>query len=505
MVIIFINQSAKSALLLISSSNILIAKKHEFHQYLGIFLSTDGLFKAITEKQFLYLVSMVLQPIVNYNLIRRNLKLKANLSRDFPNKALYYLKLYGLRTFVQSLSENLMANFINFTNADGILDLMNCFLTSITCTLVLCNVSLSKDLFDVFYAKTGASILNMLNLDIYSKVVCSFKRYNVIFVGQLLDHYGFLAEFIANRCPPIAGTLVFYPGHSNCSFDFNFICQYLLISIEVYTDGSVKDIGLIGTCSGTAAYFPAVNIGVSVRVHGLLLLILAELHTIALALDYVPVSCTRKVKSYFDVVENKHVNFYISATIFSHFFLPLKVPCYFLNMERRPVSGNVHYFVRCLFDSVSFVGWESRCVDNIMNMCLDSSFNMQNLLWFYVCIIGTALILFHKDSASMFACNQEEEIGDLVDTSANSGVVVHSLYKAEVSDHLYTMLAKNFVLRSWVTEALCILGSGSSSDMIVRLVYGLAEHYRTTIWLPTVKLRFFYKKLGLLPHDGVTV
>ncbi|KAG9304056.1 hypothetical protein G9A89_005966 [Geosiphon pyriformis] len=81
-----INQDVKIASLSISGLSISIAKKGEAHYYLGIFLSTEGLLKlsvakvhsdvcffanvvlrkTITDKQFLYLVLAVLQPIVNY-------------------------------------------------------------------------------------------------------------------------------------------------------------------------------------------------------------------------------------------------------------------------------------------------------------------------------------------------------------------------------------------------------------------------------------------------------
>ncbi|KAG9307587.1 hypothetical protein G9A89_023152 [Geosiphon pyriformis] len=83
-----INQDVKVALLSICSQPISIAKKRKAHQYLGIFLSTERLSKssvvkthvdvhffinvvfrkAITDKQFSYLVSAVLQPIVSYRI-----------------------------------------------------------------------------------------------------------------------------------------------------------------------------------------------------------------------------------------------------------------------------------------------------------------------------------------------------------------------------------------------------------------------------------------------------
>ncbi|KAG9307412.1 hypothetical protein G9A89_017241 [Geosiphon pyriformis] len=85
MVAILINQGVKVASLSICGQPILIAKKGKTYYYLGIFLSTKELFKlsvakahvnvcffvnvvlrkAVTNKQFSYLVSAVLQPILN--------------------------------------------------------------------------------------------------------------------------------------------------------------------------------------------------------------------------------------------------------------------------------------------------------------------------------------------------------------------------------------------------------------------------------------------------------
>ncbi|KAG9296079.1 hypothetical protein G9A89_011931 [Geosiphon pyriformis] len=83
---ISINCQVANLSLLISGMPISVAKKGELHQYLGIFLSTESLFKsslakaysnikffanlvlkkAISDKQFSYLMSLVLHSIVNY-------------------------------------------------------------------------------------------------------------------------------------------------------------------------------------------------------------------------------------------------------------------------------------------------------------------------------------------------------------------------------------------------------------------------------------------------------
>ncbi|KAG9284989.1 hypothetical protein G9A89_009799 [Geosiphon pyriformis] len=134
--------------LFISGSPISIAKKGESHQYLGIFLSSDGLSKpslakahsdvrffsnlvlkkVVSDKQFLYLVLAVLHPIVSYRmqfsfipvsvcnkwdaLIHKGLKLKSGLPLDFPSDMIHHPFFYGL---------NKIASLISFTNFCGVL------------------------------------------------------------------------------------------------------------------------------------------------------------------------------------------------------------------------------------------------------------------------------------------------------------------------------------------------------------------------------------------------
>ncbi|KAG9304334.1 hypothetical protein G9A89_019896 [Geosiphon pyriformis] len=155
MVAISINMRVKNLRLFISGAAILIAKRKEPHRYLGIFLSTDGLSipsfakthsdvrfftnlilkKVISDKQFLYLVSVVLQPIISYRtqfsyvsacvcekwdgLLRKELKIKTSLPKDFPNKALYHPEMYGLKSFSQLQAENLLASMVGFANSGG--------------------------------------------------------------------------------------------------------------------------------------------------------------------------------------------------------------------------------------------------------------------------------------------------------------------------------------------------------------------------------------------------
>ncbi|KAG9294174.1 hypothetical protein G9A89_021533 [Geosiphon pyriformis] len=64
--------------------------------------------KAVSNKQFLYLVSAVLHPIITYRIqfsfgtmICKGLKSKSGLLLNFLNDAVYHSSLYGLKFFEQ--------------------------------------------------------------------------------------------------------------------------------------------------------------------------------------------------------------------------------------------------------------------------------------------------------------------------------------------------------------------------------------------------------------------
>ncbi|KAG9288720.1 hypothetical protein G9A89_004339 [Geosiphon pyriformis] len=164
-------------------------------------------------------------------MLRKKLKLKANLPKDFPNEALYYPELYGLKTFEQLLTENLLAGLISFKKLDpkGLVSIWFVFLVE-------------------FINKGG-----LLN-------------------DVLLAPHSILADSFCN---------------------FGYVDKHLLNSelgsITVYMNSSIKNLGLLGVCSGTATYFPDVNANIGIKVHGLLLSILVELQAIVFALECVSV------------------------------------------------------------------------------------------------------------------------------------------------------------------------------------------------------------------------
>ncbi|KAG9290644.1 hypothetical protein G9A89_011607 [Geosiphon pyriformis] len=136
------------------------------------------------------------------------------------------------------------------------ISILNCFLAGATHTLTLCNTSLNGVLLNVFKAKSGVPILNVLSVNGYLDVRKSLRKYGLVFANQLLDYYGLLATELG--------------------------------SIDVYMDGSVKSLESISACGGVVAYFSKANMSIGVKVIKLLFSMLVELQAIALVLECVP-------------------------------------------------------------------------------------------------------------------------------------------------------------------------------------------------------------------------
>ncbi|KAG9291651.1 hypothetical protein G9A89_022070 [Geosiphon pyriformis] len=231
-VIIPINRRVKEALLSISGMPISIAYRGESHKYLGIYLSSENLSKpsltkvhsdikffvnlvlkkAILDKQFLYLVLAVLQSIVDYRsqfsflsksvyikwnaLIRKNLRLKAGLSKNFLNEALHHPSLYGLKSFEQLQTESKMASMLSFSNAVRLhVSPVNNFLTDIIRIFLSCDVSLGNFSYMAFYFFGGIPMSSVLRNHLFYEVLCLLKKFGVVFVKQLHTKKGLIFDW----------------------------------------------------------------------------------------------------------------------------------------------------------------------------------------------------------------------------------------------------------------------------------------------------------------------
>ncbi|KAG9304921.1 hypothetical protein G9A89_010783 [Geosiphon pyriformis] len=406
-VAILINQDVKIASLSICGQPISIAKKGEAHQYLSIFLSTERLFKpsvaktyadmhffinvvlrkAITDKQFSYLVSAVLQPIVSYHIqfsfVSSNVchKSKICLPHNFLDAALHYPSLYGLKPFEQVQSERKIAALIMFFNAFGILghlfryrflDLqvlgwafldplqfpvrlhvspVNNFLAGMVKILLGNELFLVNNLPTAFHSPgyfllssiLGKSLYFNLRLNLrgpvpYWFLSCSFSG-SIGSAEKLgLDILEF-GEFFAVK-----------DGLHNIWSGF----------FEVFTNGFLRNAGSAEVTCGVAAYFPVLNKSIGIAVSGLLSSTIAKLQAVALALENKDLSVSWvKIKSHSGIPGNVEANLAAGAASGSLFSFCANVHEHFLVAKDVAVSGNACYFVKNIFRSVCCACWEA--------------------------------------------------------------------------------------------------------------------------------------------------
>ncbi|KAG9294018.1 hypothetical protein G9A89_019356 [Geosiphon pyriformis] len=340
-VAILINCRIMCPNLSISSLPIFIAKKGESHCYLEIFLSTESLLKpslakanadvrffanlvlrkTISNKQFLYLVLAVLQLIVSYktqfsfvpistcdkwdSLICRNLKLKSGLPLDFPNNALYYPLLYGLKTFKQVQAENKVASVVCFVNSLGILNQLflyrfhnlqvlswgpfhllvspmcikvsasNNFLASVVHIFLGCGLSLDGHVNNSFHFCGRMPMSSVLGKTDYFKFFLSFWKYGIAFVDQLCgknEAFRLSVNFL-NSVASFSSLDILE------SSEFELIYDQLLNlktdCFSVYMDGSLRSLKSVDMRASAAVFFENISLNLSVS-------------AIALAVKYVP-------------------------------------------------------------------------------------------------------------------------------------------------------------------------------------------------------------------------
>ncbi|KAG9305285.1 hypothetical protein G9A89_007780 [Geosiphon pyriformis] len=460
--------SVITASLSICEQLISIAKKSEAHCYLSIFLSTKELSKpsvtktysdvcffanvllkkTVTDKQFLYLVSAVLQPIVAYwtqfnVMIRKGIKSKVDLPRDFPSEALHHPSLYGLKSFEQVQTKSKLAAVISFSNDHEILGLLgwvpldplqfsvrlcispvNNFLAGVVRIFLDNKLFLSSVLPGAFCDPGVFPMSLVLEKSVFFDSVCSLKHFGVAFSNQLYDKKGrvmdwktfccwkrfnskgpvlywfmITSKFLNNKRSlesVMMSSLLPLPG--SCISDskefidiWDSLYEVWSGGFEIYTDGSLKNAGSAGVMCGATAYFLALDMGIGVKVRGLLFSIMAELQAIVLALECVLSSCSLNVyldsqaaidacvsemfKSHSGVADNVKADTLAGKAVDSLVFLPVGVQKHFLMAEGLAVSGNTHHFVRNVFRSVCRACWEAGPGHSIISRVLVGDVN----------------------------------------------------------------------------------------------------------------------------------
>ncbi|KAG9289774.1 hypothetical protein G9A89_015354 [Geosiphon pyriformis] len=199
-------------------------------RYLSIFLLTKGfskpslakahsdicfftnliLKKAVSDKQFLYLVSAVLHPIIDYRmqfsyipnaLICRGLKLKAGLLLNFPSNTIYHPFFYGLKLFSQCQSESKVALLISFIlcwwpiyplifPACIRVSVSNNFLAGMIHILFDCDLFLGGSLTSAFWFCDEVPMSVVLGESLFFKFLLSLWHFGIAFVNQLHNQHG---------------------------------------------------------------------------------------------------------------------------------------------------------------------------------------------------------------------------------------------------------------------------------------------------------------------------
>ncbi|KAG9304058.1 hypothetical protein G9A89_005968 [Geosiphon pyriformis] len=431
-----INCDDMASFLLISESPISIAKKGELHCYLEIYLSTEGLLKssltktysdvwffsnlvlkkAVSNKQFSYLVLAVLFPIIGYRtqfsyipisacrkwdtLIHKGLRSKSGLPRDFPNDAIYHLSLYGLKTFKQVQAESKLASVVSFANSVGILECL--FSHQLHDLQVLCWRPLHS-LQCLVCVK-----INPLN-NFLAGVMHIFSGCDLLLGGSLSCEFGII-------------------GASLFDSDVGYL--------SIYTNGSLSNLGTVDIKAGAAVFFEDIGMGLDVGVSDLMSSTLTELKTIALVLKCVPSSysinlfsnsqaaldacklemelvcpdfrnwcwikchhivniiCCKnlkvnwyKVKRHLEVLGNEWTDKLAKTAAFSGWHLPHSVNERYLRGGGAAISGNFRHFVQNVFWSVHRAHWEISCGTGVMADSLHTDID-----WFRL------LLVWHLDS-----------------------------------------------------------------------------------------------------------
>ncbi|KAG9306459.1 hypothetical protein G9A89_003569 [Geosiphon pyriformis] len=430
-----INMKVENPWLFISGAVISIAKKKKPHRYLDIFLSTNGFF--------------------------------------IPSLAKAHSDVHQLQT------ENLLASVVGFANSGGILSRLfeyrvmdlqtvswmpqqplsflvklsvnpiNCFLASMTNMFASCGSSLVNNILNVFQSGVGVLVANVLGLLDHNgmcftwSTFCQWKRLDP--KGWVPGWFVSLVLFIFSGGLASIGALVYYfiSDIHLCNFGFANGC---LIEnrpgiVSVYTDGSVKGLGFAGTCGDTAAYFSDVDLSVEIRVYGLLSSTLVELQAIALALECISTSssvmlftdsqasldmCASLVNSvgpnFCDKcwIEKEHIHITIaSKKLLKKWYKPSypSMVCIYCDL----VKDSDHMFL-CAWDA------------NVKQKLISDTIKTWTSL---------------------------PEIGDV------NCAVTHSLHNVELSDSLYIVLAKGFVLKKWVANTVHLLGFKFDGGLLV--------------------------------------
>ncbi|KAG9288394.1 hypothetical protein G9A89_021425 [Geosiphon pyriformis] len=462
--------------LIISGSSISIVKRDESYCYLGIFLSTESLSrpslakahldvwffanlvlkKAVSNKQFAYLVSAVLFSILCYRmqfsyvplnvcnkwdvLILKGLKSKSGLLLNFPTSVVFFANPVGILNWLFSHRSYDFQVFswqpyhlLQFPVHVRVCPSDN-FLTEMVCIFSGCDLSLDDSLAGAFCFCGGTPMSLVLGEHCFFKCVSSLHCYGIAFVEQLCNQNG---DKQLDPCSPVSVwfefSVCFLDGVvSPLSHKFEVIGDNLLrvntAHLSVFMDKSLSGLGTLSMKAGAAAYFEDVDLEHCYIVN--------VIHHKNLNVNWV------KVKDHLGVSDNEHADAFAKSATSSGWYLP------------HMVSDHVF---SCLFNAA------------------DHAHLMDAHVFAWVVSSG----LFCS-----FLC-----VSQLLSTCASDVAVGVALYK-------------DFVFNNWFNESVFTFKDSKIVSLnIMNFVRGLCVIFQEDIWLVYAKHWAFMKKNGLIPCD----
>ncbi|KAG9301079.1 hypothetical protein G9A89_012462 [Geosiphon pyriformis] len=403
-----INCRVVASFLSVSSAPISIAKKGVSHQYLGIFFSSNGLSKpslakahldvwffanlvlrkTVSDKQFSYLVLAVLHSIIGYK--TQFSFVSANVCQKWDVQA-----------------KGKVAAMVCFTNSGGILgqlfkhsfpvcisvNPLNNFLASVIQVFFGSSLSLGNFMCNVFHFQYRTLLSGVLSESMYFRCLPSLCCYEIAFFAAAVWYLYDFGSFDVCSLPPDDNAA----KNILESHKFKTVCDWLsgvgVSGFSVYMDGSLCGLGSVNIKAGATAFFKDFNLGIGVKVTGIVFSILAELQAIALALKCVPSlssvhifsdsqaaldACKAKlllklnvgwykIKEHSNVLGNVQADLFAEVSFCLGQLLPFRLKECFVLAKGSIVSGNSKHFVHDVFQSIYCACWELGSAAKIVN------------------------------------------------------------------------------------------------------------------------------------------
>ncbi|KAG9303135.1 hypothetical protein G9A89_005093 [Geosiphon pyriformis] len=242
----------------------------------------------------------------------------------------------------------------------------------------------------------------------------------------------------------------------SCEFRlvYNQLSGISASGFSVYTDGSLCSLGSIDMKAGAAAFFEDINLGLEVKVTG--------------------------------VLSNNQADLFAGVSFHSGWLLPFQLKECFVLTNGSIISKNSRHFVRDIFQSIYCASWELGSGAKIVNTlhyklpivvykCLyDKHYSS------VVCLYcGNVEVLDHVFSCAFDATAWLQLFIDFAfawraisGLSYASSRVLQMLSNCLADLELVALLCKNFVLMDWYQKAaFCFDDSKTVSDRVVEFVH----------------------------------